>query len=89
MSSTATARCCSRPFVNVRCSTITDFASESSPVVADINGDGLPRHRSCGDENAVLNGDLAATGRMLPGFPIQLGGEVRGSAGRATATMTA
>src|SRR5262245_12414511 len=67
-------------FANVRYSTITDgFASESSPVVADINGDGLP-DIVMGDENGVLNG-ISGTGQELPGFPIQLGGEIRGVPG--------
>ncbi len=65
-------------FTNSRYSTLTDFASESSPVVADINGDGLP-DVVMGDENGVLNG-ISGTGQLLPGFPIQLGGEVRGAA---------
>ena len=67
-------------FVNVRYSAKTDgFASESSPVVADINGDGLP-DVVMGDEDGVVNG-ISGTGQLLPGFPIQLGGEVRGPAG--------
>ena len=66
-------------FANVRYSAITDgYASESSPVVADINGDGLP-DILMGDENGVVNG-ISGTGQLLPGFPIQLGGEVRGTA---------
>jgi len=65
-------------FVNARYSEITDgYASESSPVVADINGDGIPDIVQ-GDENGVLNA-FSGNGQLLPGFPIQLGGEVRGT----------
>jgi hypothetical protein len=59
-----------------RYSVLPSFASESSPVVADIDGDGLP-DVVMGDEEGVLNG-ISGTGVRLPGFPIQLGGEVRG-----------
>jgi len=65
-------------FSNARYSTVTDgSASESSPVVADIDGDGLPDVVE-GDENGTLNA-ISGTGQVLPGFPIQLGGEVRGT----------
>jgi hypothetical protein len=65
-------------FINSRYSEITDgYASESSPVVADINGDGLP-DVVMGDEEGELNA-ISGTGALLPGFPIQLGGEVRGT----------
>ncbi|MEK7330691.1 MAG: T9SS type A sorting domain-containing protein, partial [Candidatus Eisenbacteria bacterium] len=65
-------------FISARYSALTDgYASESSPVVADINGDGLP-DVVMGDENGILNG-ISGNGQLLPGFPIQLGGEVRGT----------
>jgi hypothetical protein len=67
-------------FVDSRYSTLTNgSASESSPVVADISGDGLP-DIVMGDESGILNG-ISGTGQTLPGFPIQLGAEVRGAAG--------
>ncbi len=64
---------------NLRYSTITSGASESSPVVADINGDGY-NDVICGDENGQISAISGANGQMLPGFPIQLSGEVRGAA---------
>ncbi|MBI1797228.1 MAG: VCBS repeat-containing protein [Candidatus Eisenbacteria bacterium] len=64
-------------FASSRYSNLTSAVSESSPVVADIDGDGLP-DIVMGDENGVLNG-ISGTGAVLPGFPIQLGGEVRGT----------
>ncbi|MGH2650198.1 MAG: C25 family cysteine peptidase, partial [Actinomycetota bacterium] len=67
-------------FVSVRFSVLTDgYATQSSPSVADIDGDGLP-DIVIGDEVGVLNG-IGSNGQVLPGFPIQLGGEVRGPAG--------
>lgn len=67
------------PWANIRYSTLTSGASESSPVVADINGDGRP-DIIIGDENATLTAISGLTATVLPGFPIQLAGEVRGSA---------
>ena len=64
-------------FTNVRYSSETSIASESSPVIADINGDGI-NDIVIGDEENVLNG-FSGTGAKLPGFPIQLGAEVRGT----------
>ena len=64
-------------FNNARYSTLTNFASESSPVVADIDGDELP-DVVMGDEMGVLSG-ISGLGQLMPGFPIQLGGEVRGT----------
>jgi hypothetical protein len=61
-----------------RYSTLTSSASECSPVVADIDGDGTP-DIVMGDENGELAGISGADGTMLPGFPIQLLGEVRGT----------
>ena len=59
-------------------SQLTSAASECSPVVADIDGDG---HNDviCGDEKGQLSAISGATGQMLAGFPIQLQGEVRGT----------
>jgi len=65
------------PWSNVRYSTLTAGASESSPVVADINGDGLP-DILMGSEDQTLAA-LGNDGQMLPGFPIVLGGEIRGT----------
>jgi hypothetical protein len=53
-------------------------ASESSPVVADINGDGWA-DVVMGDENGQLTALSGANASVLAGFPIQLGAEVRGS----------
>jgi peptidase C25-like protein/VCBS repeat protein len=64
-------------FTNLRFSTLTSSASESSPVVADITGDRIP-DIVMGDENQTLNG-FSGTGAKLPGFPIVVGGEIRGT----------
>jgi peptidase C25-like protein/VCBS repeat protein/fibronectin type III domain protein len=64
-------------FVGVRYSALIANATSCSPVVADLNGDGVPDILT-GDENGVLNG-FSGTGQPLAGFPIQLGAEVRGS----------
>jgi uncharacterized repeat protein (TIGR01451 family) len=63
---------------NIRYSTKTSGASESSPVVADIDGDGW-NDIILGDENGVLSAFSGATGTLLAGFPIQLAGEIRGT----------
>jgi len=66
------------PWSNIRYSAMTNWASESSPVVADINGDGKP-DIVMGDEERNLAALAGGTGAMLPGFPIVLNGEVRGT----------
>jgi hypothetical protein len=66
------------PWSNVRYTTHTSGASESSPVVADINGDGF-NDIICGGEEGQLVAMSGATATMLPGFPILLAGEVRGT----------
>ncbi len=66
------------PWSNVRYTTFTSGASESSPVVADINGDGF-NDIVCGGEEGQLTALSGATATVLPGFPIQLSGEVRGT----------
>ena len=66
------------PWNGKRYSTLTNYASESSPVVADINGDGFA-DVVMGDENGQLAALSGADGSMMAGFPIQLDGEVRGT----------
>ncbi len=65
------------PWNNIRYSSYLSGASESSPVVADINGDGLP-DVVMGGEDARLYA-LSNNGSLLPGFPIVLAGEIRGT----------
>src|SRR6185369_14756869 len=60
-------------FANVRYSALTDAATESSPVVADINGDGSP-DILIGDDGATFSA-FDKLGHLLPGFPIALGAE--------------
>jgi hypothetical protein len=66
------------PAAGVRFSTLTSGACESSPVVADINGDHWP-DVVIGGEDATLSGFSGANAQLLPGFPIPVGAEVRGT----------
>jgi len=63
---------------NIRFSTLTSMAAECSPVVADINGDSWP-DVVIGDVQGQLTALSGADATVLPGFPIQLGGEVLGT----------
>src|SRR5262249_32121487 len=62
---------------NVRYSLYTGGASESSPVVADITGDGIPDVVMGGEDSRIHL--FSGTGEELAGSPIQLNGEVRGT----------
>jgi len=64
-------------FTNVRFSSLTAAATESSPVVADINGDGFP-DIVIGDDMATLCA-FDRNGQLLAGFPIALAAEVKGT----------
>jgi len=66
------------PVGGVRFSSLTSGACESSPVVADINGDRWP-DVVIGGEDASLAAFSGATATMLPGFPIPVGAEIRGT----------
>lgn len=70
------------PFGNLRYSILTSGASESSPVVGDINGDSRP-DIVVGDEYGLLTAFSGLNGTILPGFPIQTQAEIRGAAGLA------
>jgi hypothetical protein len=66
------------PVNNARYSSMTSSACESSPVVADINGDGW-NDVVVGSEDATLTAISGQNGQTLAGFPIPLNGEVRGT----------
>lgn len=57
---------------------LTSGVAECSPIVADLNGDGR-NDVLLGDEAGVLTAISGMDGTVLPGFPIQMGGEVRGT----------
>jgi hypothetical protein len=65
------------PFNNIRYSALGGSASESSPVVADIDGDGL-NDIVMGDENGSLTA-IGGTGQVLPGFPLTIENSVKGA----------
>jgi hypothetical protein len=59
-------------------STMGTGATEASPVVADIDGDGL-NDVVIGDETGNLNA-ISGTGTVLPGFPILTAAEIKSAA---------
>ncbi|HEY6195601.1 MAG TPA: C25 family cysteine peptidase [Candidatus Eisenbacteria bacterium] len=61
-----------------RFSSLTSDATIASPVVADINGDGV-NDVVVGDENGSLAALSGVTGAMLPGFPITMSAEASGT----------
>jgi hypothetical protein len=65
------------PWNGVRYSSLTSSASESSPVVADIDGDGRPDVVMGGEDNTLAA--LSNSGQMMPGFPIITEAEIRGT----------
>jgi hypothetical protein len=64
-------------WTNVRYTTALAGASESTPVAADIDGDGQ-NEILVGGEDANLSA-FDNNGSLMAGFPIKLNGEVRGS----------
>jgi hypothetical protein len=66
------------PWANIRYSLLTNGTSESSPIVADINGDGW-HDVVMGDEAGRITALSGGTGAVLSGFPIQLEAEVKGT----------
>lgn len=54
---------------------VDSHTSESSPIVADFSGDGVP-DIVFGNENSLIYG-WDKNGNPLPGFPLTVGGEVR------------
>lgn len=67
------------PFNAIPYSTLTQYSSESSPVVADINGDGL-NDIVMGDELNQLTA-ISGAGTILPGFPIDIDSEIKATPG--------
>lgn len=66
------------PLAALQYSSIPAGSSESSPVVADIDGDGF-NDIVMGGEEATISAFSGATGTLLPGFPIVVSAEVRGT----------
>jgi hypothetical protein len=66
------------PWNAIPFSSITTGATEASPVVADIDGDGL-NDVVIGDESGRFTA-IGGTGTVLPGFPLQLAAEVKSAA---------
>jgi uncharacterized repeat protein (TIGR01451 family) len=66
------------PIWAIKHSALSSATAECSPVVADLNGDGR-NDVLVGDEAGVLTAISGMDGTVLPGFPIQLAGEVRGT----------
>lgn len=62
----------------IKYTALTAGVAECSPIVADLNGDGF-NDVLLGDEAGVLTAISGQNGTVLPGFPIQLAGEVRGT----------
>ena len=61
-----------------RFSALTSDATLASPVVADIDGDGM-NDVVVGDESGSLAALSGASGAMLPGFPIAMAAEASGT----------
>jgi hypothetical protein len=66
------------PWLNLRYSALTNGASESSPVVADLNGDGW-NDILMGGEDTQVSAFSGNGGGLLAGFPIVLAAELRGT----------